>query len=154
MGSKKLVFKQTAEQIEKNITKSDAIKKEMTDVSFVDVSKSSESFIDLKLMTPEETIKQSIENLLRLPVGGNPLFPERGENVSQMLFNQVLSRTESLQYVKAYIEANEPRITINSIIADKTVDDYGEQTINIDLSYSFKNSQEIYNTTLSLRQQI
>lgn len=151
MGSKKLIFKQTEKQIEKNITKSDVIKKQMTDISFVDLSKTSESFIDIKLMTPEETIRQSIENLLRLPIGGNPLFPERGENLSQMLFNQVLSRAESQQYVKSYIEANEPRITINSVVANKKVDEYGEQTIIIDLSYSFKNSKEIYTTTLNIK---
>ena len=151
MGSKKLIFKQTAKQIENNITKSDVIKKEMTDVSFIDLTKTSESFVDLKLMTPEETIRQSIENLLKLPVGGNPLFPTRGENVSQMLFNQVLSRAESQQYVKSYIESNEPRITINSVVADKKVNEYGEQTIIIDLSYSFKNSQEIYSTTLNIK---
>ena len=151
MGSKKLIFKQTEEQIKNNITKSDEIKKQMTDISFIDLSKSSDNFIDIKLMTPEETICQSIENLLKLPVGGNPLFPERGENLSQMLFNQVLSREESQQYVKSYIESNEPRITINSVVADKKVDEYGEQIIIIDLSYSFKNSQEIYSITLNVK---
>ena len=126
MGSKKLIFRQTEEQIQKDITKSDVIKNQMKDISFIDLSKSSKDFIDIKTMTPEETIRQSIENLLKLPVGGNPLFPERGENLSQMLFNQVLSREESQQYVKSYIESNEPRITINSIVADKKVDEYGE----------------------------
>ena len=150
MGSKKLVFKQTQEQIENNITKSDVIKKQMTDISFIDLSKSSENFTDLKTMTPEETIKQSIENLLKLPIGGNPLFPERGENLSQMLFNQILSKEESQHYVKSYIETNEPRITINSIEADKEIDEYGEQTIILNLSYSFKNSKEIYNITLNV----
>lgn len=150
MGSKKLIFRQTEEQIQKDITKSDVIKNQMKDISFVDLSKSSKDFIDIKTMTPEETIRQSIENLLKLPVGGNPLFPERGENLSQMLFNQVLSREESQQYVKSYIESNEPRITINSIVADKRIDEYGEQTIIIDLSYSFKNSKEIYNTTINV----
>lgn len=150
MGSKKLIFRQTEEQIQKDITKSDVIKNQMKDISFIDLSKSSKDFIDIKTMTPEETIRQSIENLLKLPVGGNPLFPERGENLSQMLFNQVLSREESQQYVKSYIESNEPRITINSIVADKKVDEYGEQTIIIDLSYSFKNSKEIYNTTINV----
>lgn len=150
MGSKKLIFRQTKEQIAKNITKSDELKKQMTDMSFADLSKSSDNFVDIKLMTPEETIHQSIENLLKLPIGGNPLFPERGENLSQMLFNQVLSRGESQQYVKSYIESNEPRITINSIVADKKIDEYGEQTILIDLSYSFKNSREIYSTTINV----
>ena len=151
MGSKKLVFNQTEEQIQKDLTKSNVIKKQMRDISFVDLSNTSENFTDIKLMTPEETIRQSIENLLKLPVGGNPLFPERGENLSQMLFNQLLSRSESQQYVKSYIETNEPRITINSILADKKVDEYGEQTIIIDLSYSFKNSKEIYATTLNVK---
>lgn len=150
MGSKKLIFRQTEEQIQKDITKSDVIKNQMKDISFVDLSKSSKDFIDIKALTPEETIHQSIENLLKLPIGGNPLFPTRGENVSQMLFNQVLSREESQQYVKSYIESNEPRITINSIVADKKIDEYGEQTIIIDLSYSFKNSKEIYNTTINV----
>lgn len=150
MGSKKLIFRQTEAQIQKDITKSDVIKNQMKDISFVDLSKSSKDFIDIKTMTPEETIRQSIENLLKLPVGGNPLFPTRGENLSQMLFNQILSREESQQYVKSYIESNEPRITINSIVADKKVDEYGEQTIIIDLSYSFKNSKEIYSTTINV----
>ena len=150
MGSKKLIFRQTTEQIQKNITKSDVIKNQMTDMSFIDLSKSSETFIDVKLMTPEETIKQSIENLLKLPVGGNPLFPERGEDISKMLFNQVLNREESIQYVKSYIETNEPRITINSVVANKIVNDYNEQIISIDLSYSFKNSKKIYDLTIDV----
>ena len=123
----------------------------MSDISFNTVANASENFIDIQMMTPEDSIVQSLKNLMALQVGGNVLFPNRGEKVSDMLFAPGLSQEEAQVYIKSYLNSNEPRIIIHQVTSSKKIDEFNEQIITLNVSYSFKNSQEIYNAIVDLK---
>ena len=149
MGSKVLKFAKPAATV-KNLMKGEVIKQEMRDISFIDLDRTANGNNDIMLMTPEETIQQSIENLLKLPVGGNALFPSRGEQICMMLFNHVMTEDESKNVVKAYIEQNEPRITIHRIDTFITTNELNENIVTMNISYSYKTGSELFDLTVSI----
>lgn len=148
MSSKKLQF-----------TKTFAIKKRkiindldgMNDVSFDIVNDVSKNYVDVQMLSPEDSVIQSLQNLMKLPVGGNVLFPTRGEKISDMLFNPALSEGESKTQLISYLNANEPRILVHNVTASKEIDDYNEQIVTFNISYSFKNSSEIHDVIVDLK---
>lgn len=148
MSSKKLQFVKTRAKKNKEIINELV---GMADLSFEVVADASANYVDIQTMTPEESVLQSLQNLMRLPVGGNVLFPTRGEQISKMLFNPALSESESKTQLISYLNANEPRIHINNIKASKYVDDYNEQIVTFNISYSFKNSSEIHDAIINLK---
>ena len=148
MSSKKLQFKPTVESISKKLTNEI---KEMSDISFNTIANATDNAIDIQMLTPEESIVQSLKNLMSLPVGGNVLFPTRGEKVGDMLFAPGLSQAEAQTYILSYLNANEPRITIHKVTSSKKIDDYNEQLVTLNVDYSFKNSQEIYSAIIDLK---
>jgi len=149
MSSKKLQFKKTF-----SIKRHEIIDElaGMGDLSFGIINDVSKNYVDLQTLSPEDSVIQSLQNLMRLPVGGNVLFPSRGEEISKMLFNPALAENESKTQLISYLNANEPRITINDITASKYIDDYNEQIVTFNISYSFKNSQEIHNAILDMKE--
>ena len=148
MSSKKLQFVKTRAKKNKEIINELV---GMADLSFEVVADASANYVDIQTMSPEESVLQSLQNLMRLPVGGNVLFPVRGEQISKMLFNPALSESESKTQLISYLNANEPRIHINNIQASKYVDDYNEQIVTFNISYSFKNSSEIHDAIINLK---
>lgn len=148
MSSKKLQFKHTTKTIANKLFNEI---EGMSDISFNTLSNASKNCIDLQMLTPEDSIVQSLKNLMSLPVGGNVLFPTRGEKVGNMLFAPGLSQNEAQSYILSYLNANEPRITIHSVIASKKIDDYNEQIVTLNVSYSFKNSNDIKNAIVDLK---
>lgn len=148
MSSKKLQFVKTRAKKNKEIINELV---GMADLSFEVIADASANYVDIQTMTPEESVLQSLQNLMRLPVGGNVLFPTRGEQISKMLFNPALSESESKTQLISYLNANEPRIHINNIKASKYVDDYNEQIVTFNISYSFKNSNEIHDAIINLK---
>lgn len=148
MSSKILKFEYTketkAKQNQTDLTK-------MADISFITVCNTSDLYTDLQMLSPEDSIIQSLKNLMRLPVGGNVLFPERGEKVGDMLFAPGLTQNEAQTYIRSYIEMNEPRITIHNVTSSKKIDDFNEQIVTLNVTYSFKNSDEIYNAIVDLK---
>lgn len=148
MSSKKLQFVKTRAKKNKEIINELV---GMADLSFEVVADASANYVDIQTMSPEESVLQSLQNLMRLPVGGNVLFPARGEQISKMLFNPALSESESKTQLISYLNANEPRIHINNIKASKYVDDYNEQIVTFNISYSFKNSSEIHDAIINLK---
>jgi phage baseplate assembly protein W len=148
MSSKKLQFKHTTQSKVKSILNDlDG----MSDISFDTLTLTANNFTDIKMLTPEESILQSLKNLMSLPVGGNALFPERGERVGDMLFAPGLSQKEAEAYVMSYLNANEPRITVQEISSSTYINDFNEQIAPINVSYSFKNSNEIHNAIVDLK---
>lgn len=148
MSSKTLHFGQTTDSIKKKLL-NDLYG--MTDISFNTVNQTAVLNTDIQLLSPEESVVQSLRNLMSLPVGGNVLFPTRGEKVSDMLFAPGLTQKEAQTYIISYLNANEPRIIIHSITSSKKVDEFNEQIVTLNVAYSFKNSSEIYNTIVDLK---
>lgn len=148
MSSKTLKFKHTIETKTKQLMNDLS---GMTDIAFDTLAKASDYVMDIHMMTPEESVLQSLKNLMSLPVGGNVLFPTRGERVGDMLFAPSLSQKECQDFILSYLNSNEPRITIHSVVATKHVDDFNEQIVTLNVSYSFKNSEEIHNTIVELQ---
>lgn len=148
MSSKKLQFKQTSiDLVNKWMNEVD----KMNDVSFNTISNASENYTDIQMMTPEDSIIQSLKNLMCLPVGGNVLFPERGEKVGNMLFAPGLSQKEAETFLLSYLQQGEPRINIHSVSGTKKVDEFNEQIVTLNVSYSFKNKSEIENVIIDLK---
>lgn len=148
MSSKKLQFKQTATDLtNKWLNEVD----KMSDVSFNTIVNASETYVDIQMMSPEDSIIQSLKNLMTLPVGGNVLFPNRGERVGNMLFAPGLSQREAETFLMSYLQQGEPRIRIHSVSGTKKVDEFNEQIVTLNVSYSFKNKSEIENVILDLK---
>ena len=148
MSSKTLHFGETTGSIKKKLL-NDLYG--MTDISFNTVNKTTSLNTDIQLLSNEETVVQSLKNLMALPVGGNVLFPTRGEKVSDMLFSVGLTKKEAQAYIISYLNANEPRIVIHEVTSSKKVDEFNEQIVTLNVSYSFKNSSEIYNAIVNLK---
>lgn len=151
MSSKTLQFKET------NQTKTKKLLYDLTDmsdISFNTVAIATKNSVDIEMLSAEESIIQSLKNLMSLPIGGNVLFPERGETVGNMLFAPGLSQNEAHTMLTSYLNANEPRINVLNVTSSKTINDFNEQIITLNVSYSFKNSEEIHNTIVDLKSTI
>lgn len=148
MSSKVLKFKQTVQTKTKQILNDVS---QTQDISFDTLLNTSNFITDIQLLTPEESILQSLKNLMSLPIGGNVLFPTRGEQVGNMLFAPGLSQSEAETYIISYLGANEPRITVHSVKGSKQINEFNEQIVTLDVSYSFKNSDEIHNVIVDLK---
>mgnify|MGYP001046198463 FL=1 len=107
-----------------------------------------QGFGNIAMLSPEDSITQSLINLLKLPVGKNVLFPDKGESISHLIFTSAAPEDIVLSTVKSYIEAHESRITVESIDIDVYVDEYSQKHATIDLDFKFKTGDEIYNTVL------
>ncbi len=151
MSSKLLKFKQTEKTRLKQVL-NDVV--QMSDISFKTIMNTSGFIIDIQMLTPEESIIQSLKNLISLPIGGNVLFPERGEKVGNMLFAAGLSQNEAEDYITSYLSANEPRITIHSVKGSKQINEFNEQIVTLNVSYSFKNSNKIHTVIVDLKSTI
>lgn len=148
MSSKVLHFEKTpAFKQKKLFTDLDG----MTDISFNTISNTSTNSIDIQMLTPEESIIQSLKNIMTLPIGGNALFPERGETVGNMLFAPGLSQKEAHTMLIAYLNSNEPRINIYNVTSSKKINEFNEQIITLNVEYSFKNSNEMHNVFVDLK---
>lgn len=148
MSSKKLQFKMSSEEKTKKMNNDIS---QMSDISFDTLSITSNNSTDIQMMTPENSILQSLKNLMKLPVGGNALFPTRGEKVGDMLFTVGLSQSEAQAFILSYLNSNEPRITVHQVSGTKKVDEFNEQIVTLNVSYSFKNSDEIRNAIIELK---
>lgn len=148
MSSKLLHFKQTESSIKKQLL--DDLYG-MTDISFTSVNNTNMLNTDLQLLSKEDSVIQSLKNLMSLPVGGNVLFPTRGEKVGEMLFAVGLTKKEAQTYIISYLNANEPRITVHSVTSTKHTNEFNEQIVTLNVAYSFKNSSEIYNAIVDLK---
>lgn len=148
MSSKILKFHETNQTLREHILND---VKEMTDISFNTIANTSLRNIDIQMLTPEESILQSIKNLLSLPKGGNALFPNRGEPLTNYLFTPLMEQHEAEAAIKNYIESGEPRITVKTVEAFKTVNEFNEQIITLNIDYSFKNGTEIHNAMVDIK---
>lgn len=71
----------------------------------------------LKLSAGDENIGQSIDLLLKTPLGSRSLAPEFGSGLFSFLFRRLdaTAREEIIQSVKTALLDNEPRISVESV---------------------------------------
>lgn len=124
--------------------------KNMQDLSFK-MTKVGQDITDIELTSAEVAIKQSLINALHLQEGGNVLFPEKGAPLVKMLFNTNATETEQRDALMSYIKVNEPRISINNLSLNFTVNEFNEKIANITLQYSFPTSTEIHQVAVELQ---
>ena len=62
-----------------------------------------------------------------------------------------MTKEEAQTMLISYLNANEPRIVIQDITSSKSVNEFNEQIVTLNVSYSFKNSTEIYNAIVDLK---
>lgn len=141
--AKKLIF---------NAAQTTAAKNEfidsMQDITF-NMTKSTID-IDIEMSQEEQAIKQSLLNALHLQKGGNVLFPEKGAPLIDMLFNTNTPLNEQEVTLRAFIESNEPRISIKALSIAFTTNEYNERIATVDIKYAFLSAMQQYSLTIDL----
>lgn len=123
----------------------------MRDITFdIQQTGSINTFNDIGMMTPEDTVRQSLINALKLQVGGNVLFPENGSRIFDMIFSNTSDADDLHTALYAFIVANEPRIDIVGLDLSFSMSEFNERIANITLQYKFKTSDEIHQLLISL----
>jgi phage baseplate assembly protein W len=98
----------------------------------------------------ENSIKQSLKNLIMTNVGERLFQPTIGSNVMGALFepNSIITLTNIEFYVKNTIKFNEPRVNLLNVSAKNT---YDENQIQIDIVFSLINNPEPISLSLILK---
>ena len=89
---------------------------------------------DFSVVKNENSIKQSMKNLVMTGFGERPFQPVLGTGVSRLLFENMDKLTASAirSEVRTTIENYEPRVEINEIIVEP---DYEGNAMNVTLQY-------------------
>lgn len=82
---------------------------------------------DIARLTDDDSVIQSIKNIIFTKKGERPFFPEFGCNVHSLLFENLSEFTfESIRTeIKTAIENFEPRAKIDKIVVKESEQDYG-----------------------------
>jgi hypothetical protein len=98
----------------------------------------------------ENSIKQSLKNLIMTNIGERLFQPTIGSNVMNALFdpNSIITLSNIEFYVKNTIKFNEPRVSLLNVIAKNTSD---ENQIQIDIIFSLINNPEPISLSLILK---
>jgi phage baseplate assembly protein W len=106
----------------------------MTYYSDFDFSLEKETTADIKIVEDEESINQSVKNILLTKKGEVPFNPLFGSNIQQLLFEKMDLVTETLlkNEIEIAIENFEPRVEINNITIEP---DYDSLTYYVDIDY-------------------
>ena len=105
---------------------------------------------DLAKTTNENSVSQSIKNLILTNSGERPFQPYIGTNVYNLLFEPNFTDSADLveKLIRNCIENNEPRAIIQEIIFPEQRDEY---SIEITIVYNVINNPEPVNLTLVLK---
>ena len=99
------------------------------------------------LMTSgEEDIRKSLEILLTTSLGERIMLPGYGCDVRQLLFEPLTTtlKTYISELIKNAILYHEPRIKLNKVSLDKTIETEGYVDIQIDFTIKTTNSRTNY----------
>lgn len=105
----------------------------------------------LAKVTNEQSVTQSLKNLIRTNLGERLFQPLVGSDVSAALFE--LNTTDALGMIKMYIENtvenNEPRVNLLQALVESNPSD--ENSIEITLIYNLINNPEEFTLTMLLK---
>ena len=104
---------------------------------------------DLARLTNEESIYNSLKNIVFTRKGERPFFPEFGCNIMSILFenyNRFTQKTIETE-VRTAIENFEPRVSLIEVVVDGDPDD---NTVNLDLYFTVINRPETYSVSFLL----
>lgn len=104
---------------------------------------------DLARKTNEESVKQSIKNLLLTDKGERPYQPNLGCNIRQLLFDTITPDTIIVmrELIQETLDAYETRATIIGVDVTSSIDD---NAVNIAVVFSVINSSEPVTLVTSL----
>lgn len=139
--AKKLTFYTTAPTTES---------KKQSLATMSDITFTTDKTGDIEFMSANAAIKQALMNALNLQIGGNVLFPDKGAPLNSMLFNTNASTEDQRSALIAYINVNEPRVTINTVSINYTTNELNERAANITLNYTCKISDEPSTVTINV----
>lgn len=105
---------------------------------------------DLTRIRDEQSIRQSLKNLVLTINGERPFQPRIGSAVNRALFeiNDEFMRQELIDTITETIATNEPRVALNRVIVDPRPD---ENSIDISILYTIINSRIPQSLDLVLR---
>lgn len=102
-------------------------------------------------VTNDQSVNQSLRNLIKTNLGERLFQPLVGSDVYAMLFEQ--DTPENLAMIEVFIENtirnNEPRVNLLKTVINTDV--YDENTVEISLLYNLINNPEPINLTILLR---
>lgn len=105
----------------------------------------------LARVTNEQSVNQSLKNLIKTNLGERLFQPLVGSDVMATLFE--LNTSDSLStlemYIRNTIENNEPRCSLIEVLVESTPGD--ENTVEITLIYNLINNPEVITLTMLLK---
>jgi phage baseplate assembly protein W len=101
-------------------------------------------------VTNEQSVNQSLRNLIKTSLGERLFQPMVGSDVYNMLFENNVSENSDLieLFIKNTIENNEPRVFLSGIEVKQSVN---ENAIEISIYYSLINNPEPITLTVILK---
>ena len=105
---------------------------------------------DLGRLVNDQSIKQSIRNLILTNYGERLFQPSLGSNVNRTLFEPDDNMAcQDLQYhIQSTLSYNEPRINLLNVIA---ISDPDNNKINVNIIFSIINSTQVQSLTVFLQ---
>jgi phage baseplate assembly protein W len=109
--------------------------------------------LDGSWATSEESVRQSIFHILATQQGERPRAREFGSRIRQFVFRRLEDATlrELEGHVRACIERWEPRVAVESVVADVRAGNTAETEVLIQIRYLLLQQQSKHLITLPLR---
>lgn len=104
---------------------------------------------DLALYTEEESIKESIKNLLLTDKGERRMQPNLGGNIRATLFENNTPATVTIlrEQIKEVLKNHEPRISVIQVAINSK---YDENKIEVSISFYIQSKETPVSTTIFL----
>jgi phage baseplate assembly protein W len=101
-------------------------------------------------ITNEDSVRQSLRNLILTNIGERMFEPLVGSNVNYSLFepNDVITANSVEYYIKKCIEENEPRVILNSVFVYANP---GNNSFTVTILFSLINNNKQISLDLILR---
>lgn len=105
---------------------------------------------DIARLRNEQSIKQSLRNLILTNLGERLFQPDIGSNVRYSLFepNDAALINDLRYHIELTVQNNEPRVNLLQVNLASTPDEY---SVSIDIVFTIINSQTPQNLSLILR---
>ena len=105
---------------------------------------------DIARLKNEQSIKQSLRNLILTNLGERLFQPDIGSNVNRVLFepNDMIAQEDLQYHITQTITQNEPRVNLMQVIVSPNV---LQDSVAVNIVYSIINTQQVQNLSLILK---